>query len=73
MFGGLHCNEKLVKNDVWLIKTGLDPFSVTRVSTINEGPSPRVGHSALLVGNAFIGKDILRITLYAFRSLTLTI
>ncbi|RPA81853.1 galactose oxidase [Ascobolus immersus RN42] len=37
-----------------MIKTIPDQLSASRISTVNEGPSARVGHSALLVGNAFI-------------------
>jgi hypothetical protein len=51
IFGGLV--KELAKADLWIIRTS--DLQATQVQTTGEFPSPRVGHAALLVGNAFIG------------------
>lgn len=50
--GGL-INSATVKGDLWLIEAGAN-MSCYPLATTAEGPGPRVGHSSLLVGNAFI-------------------
>lgn len=52
MMGGL-INSSTVKGDLWLIEAGAN-MSCYPLATTAEGPGPRVGHSSLLVGNAFI-------------------
>lgn len=44
----------MVKGDLWTVEAGSGPYSCNPVATASEGPGPRVGHRALLVGNAFI-------------------
>ena len=53
MMGGL-ISGSVVKGDLWTIETASSAITCTPVSTMAEGPGPRVGHAALLVGNAFI-------------------
>lgn len=71
MMGGL-INSSTVKGDLWIIEAG-GSMSCYPLATTAEGPGPRVGHSSLLVGNAFIvyggdtkidESDILDETLY---------
>jgi hypothetical protein len=50
--GGL-INSSTVKGDLWLIEAGAN-MACYPLATTAEGPGPRVGHSSLLVGNAFI-------------------
>lgn len=50
--GGL-INSSTVKGDLWMIEAGGN-MACYPLSTTAEGPGPRVGHSSLLVGNAFI-------------------
>ena len=51
--GGL-VNGSMVKGDLWMIEAGGASLACYSVGTTFEGPGPRVGHSSLLVGNAFI-------------------
>lgn len=63
VFGGLVKEKR--KNDLYVIDSGLCPLvegalisgSMTAyvISATGEGPSPRLGHASILVGNAFIG------------------
>ncbi len=56
IFGGLV--KESAKNDLWMIESkGLVAISV---NTFGESPSARVGHAALLIGNAFIGETSSR-------------
>lgn len=50
--GGL-INSSTVKGDLWIIEAGGN-LACYPLATLAEAPGPRVGHSALLVGNAFI-------------------
>ena len=43
-----------VKGDLWLTDMGNGSLGCYPISTTGDGPGPRVGHSSLLVGNAFI-------------------
>ncbi|KAI1335334.1 hypothetical protein F5Y15DRAFT_428353 [Xylariaceae sp. FL0016] len=52
VMGGL-INSSTVKGDLWMIEAGGN-MSCYPLATTSEGPGPRVGHAALLVGNAFI-------------------
>lgn len=69
--GGL-INGATVKGDLWMIEAGGN-MACYPLPTTAEGPGPRVGHSSLLVGNAFIvfggdtkieESDVLDETLY---------
>ena len=51
--GGL-VNGQTVKGDLWMVEAGSSTLNCYSVRTEAEGPGPRVGHSSLLVGNAFI-------------------
>jgi hypothetical protein len=71
MMGGL-INSSTVKGDLWMIEAGGN-MACYPLATTAEGPGPRVGHSSLLVGNAFIvyggdtkidESDVLDETLY---------
>ena len=53
MMGGL-INGSMVKGDLWTIEATSSIVTCNPVPTMAEGPGPRVGHAALLVGNAFI-------------------
>lgn len=53
LMGGL-VNAETVKGDLWMVEAGSATLSCYPISTISEGPGRRVGHSSLLVGNAFI-------------------
>lgn len=53
LMGGL-INGSTVKGDLWMLETGNPSLPCYPVATTSEGPGPRVGHSSLLVGNAFI-------------------
>ncbi len=50
--GGL-VNSQTVKGDLWMIEAA-GTMACYPLATTAEGPGPRVGHSSLLVGNAFI-------------------
>ncbi|BFZ58696.1 Negative regulator of mitotic exit [Savitreella phatthalungensis] len=50
LFGGLV--RELAKNDLWQIDAATARVSL--IPTTGHIPSPRVGHAALLIGNAFI-------------------
>jgi hypothetical protein len=62
VFGGLVKEKR--KNDLFVIDSGM-PFSgielmegsmtAYNISATGDGPSPRLGHASILVGNAFIG------------------
>lgn len=52
LMGGL-INSSTVKGDLWMIEAGGN-MACYPLATTAEGPGPRVGHSSLLVGNAFI-------------------
>lgn len=71
IMGGL-INGATVKGDLWMIEAGGN-MACYPLATTSEGPGPRVGHSSLLVGNAFIvfggdtkieESDVLDETLY---------
>lgn len=71
IMGGL-INGATVKGDLWMIEAG-GSMACYPLPTTSEGPGPRVGHSSLLVGNAFIvfggdtkieESDVLDETLY---------
>jgi hypothetical protein len=51
--GGL-VNSQTVKGDLWMIDLTNGQMQCYPIQTQGEGPGPRVGHSSLLVGNAFI-------------------
>ncbi|KAE8146323.1 hypothetical protein BDV25DRAFT_162693, partial [Aspergillus avenaceus] len=53
MMGGL-IDGSTVKGDLWMIESSGGNLSCFPIATVSEGPGPRVGHSSLLVGNAFI-------------------
>lgn len=53
MMGGL-VNSQTVKGDLWMIELATGQMACYPVTPASEGPCPRVGHSSLLVGNAFI-------------------
>ncbi|CRG85770.1 Tip elongation aberrant protein 1 [Talaromyces islandicus] len=72
MMGGL-VEGATVKGDLWMVESSGGNLSCFPISTVSEGPGPRVGHSSLLVGNAFIvfggdtkvnENDVLDDTLY---------
>ncbi|KAI1749290.1 hypothetical protein F4782DRAFT_311224 [Xylaria castorea] len=52
IMGGL-INSSTVKGDLWIIEAGGN-LTCYPLATTGEAPGPRVGHAALLVGNAFI-------------------
>lgn len=65
-------NGSSVKGDLWMVEATGNMACYPLTSTA-EGPSPRVGHASLLVGNAFIvyggdtkmdDSDVLDETLY---------
>lgn len=75
--GGL-INGATVKGDLWMIEAGGN-MTCYPLPTTAEGPGPRVGHSSLLVGNAFIvfggdtkieESDMLDETLYLLNTCT---
>ncbi|EFX02401.1 cell polarity protein [Grosmannia clavigera kw1407] len=77
VMGGL-TNSQTVKGDLWMIEAGGN-MSCYQLATTSEGPSPRVGHASLLVGNAFIvyggdtkidESDVLDETLYLLNTST---
>lgn len=53
LMGGL-VESQTVKGDLWMVEVGNGSMACYPVNTTSEGPGPRVGHSSLLVGNAFI-------------------
>lgn len=70
--GGL-INGENVKGDLWMVEAATANLQCYPITTVAEGPGPRVGHASLLVGNAFIvfggdtkqeDTDILDDTLY---------
>jgi hypothetical protein len=70
--GGL-IRTQTVRGDLWIIEAGGGTLACYPLPTTPEGPGPRVGHSSLLVGNAFIvyggdanmdGRDALDNNLY---------
>ncbi|KAH6973558.1 hypothetical protein BKA56DRAFT_491586 [Ilyonectria sp. MPI-CAGE-AT-0026] len=77
LMGGL-INSSTVKGDLWMIEAGGN-MACYPLATTAEGPGPRVGHSSLLVGNAFIvyggdtkidEADVLDETLYLLNTST---
>ncbi|KAK3987427.1 putative Tip elongation aberrant protein 1 [Cladorrhinum sp. PSN332] len=77
VMGGL-INSSTVKGDLWMIEAGGN-MACYPLATTAEGPGPRVGHSSLLVGNAFIvfggdtkieETDVLDETLYLLNTST---
>ncbi|KAF3350234.1 hypothetical protein VD0002_g6087 [Verticillium dahliae] len=77
LMGGL-INSSTVKGDLWMIEAG-QTMACYPLATTAEGPGPRVGHSSLLVGNAFIvyggdtkveETDVLDETLYLLNTST---
>ncbi|KAI1292385.1 hypothetical protein F5Y03DRAFT_400479 [Xylaria venustula] len=77
IMGGL-INSSTVKGDLWIIEAGGN-LSCYPLATAAEAPGPRVGHSSLLVGNAFIvyggdtkidENDVLDETLYLLNTST---
>ncbi|KAI0125198.1 hypothetical protein BJ170DRAFT_585366 [Xylariales sp. AK1849] len=77
VMGGL-INSSIVKGDLWLIEAG-GSMGCYMLGTTGDGPSPRVGHASLLVGNAFIvyggdtkidETDVLDETLYLLNTST---
>lgn len=80
VMGGL-VNSSTVKGDLWIIEAGAG-MACYALATLAEGPSPRVGHSSLLVGNAFIvyggdtkidENDVLDETLYLLNTCKLPV
>ncbi|KAH8692944.1 putative cell polarity protein [Talaromyces proteolyticus] len=72
MMGGL-VEGSTVKGDLWMVESSGGNLSCFPITTVSDGPGPRVGHASLLVGNAFIvfggdtkvnEMDILDDTLY---------
>jgi hypothetical protein len=53
LMGGL-VDSQTVKGDLWMVEVANGSMACYPVITTSEGPGPRVGHSSLLVGNAFI-------------------
>ncbi|KAF2007519.1 hypothetical protein P154DRAFT_120301 [Amniculicola lignicola CBS 123094] len=53
IMGGL-VGGATVKGDLWVTEVGNGSMACYPISTTGDGPGPRVGHSSLLVGNAFI-------------------
>lgn len=53
IMGGLVAGAT-VKGDLWVAEMGNGTMACYPISTTGDGPGPRVGHSSLLVGNAFI-------------------
>lgn len=81
IMGGL-IHGSTVKGDLWMIESAPNNLSCYPVATTSEGPGPRVGHAALLVGNAFIvfggdtktdETDMLDDTLYLLNTCMLTL
>ncbi|KAI1278931.1 hypothetical protein F5Y07DRAFT_58139 [Xylaria sp. FL0933] len=77
IMGGL-INSSTVKGDLWIIEAGGN-LACYPLATAAEAPGPRVGHSSLLVGNAFIvyggdtkidENDVLDETLYLLNTST---
>ncbi|KAI1181133.1 hypothetical protein F4777DRAFT_573205 [Nemania sp. FL0916] len=77
IMGGL-INSSTVKGDLWIIEAGAN-LACYPLATGAEAPGPRVGHSSLLVGNAFIvyggdtkidETDVLDETLYLLNTST---
>ncbi|CAM1502107.1 Fc.00g040910.m01.CDS01 [Cosmosporella sp. VM-42] len=77
LMGGL-ISGSTVKGDLWMIEAGGN-MACYPLATTAEGPGPRVGHSSLLVGNAFIvyggdtkidELDVLDETLYLLNTST---
>ncbi|POS87515.1 hypothetical protein EPUL_002322 [Erysiphe pulchra] len=77
LMGGL-VNGSSVKGDLWMVEA-VGNMACYPLTTTAEGPSPRVGHASLLVGNAFIvyggdtkmdDSDVLDETLYLLNTST---
>lgn len=51
--GGL-VDTTTIKGDLWIVDSTGGAMTCSPVVAVTEGPSPRVGHASLLVGNAFI-------------------
>ncbi|KAI0192780.1 hypothetical protein F4808DRAFT_364150 [Astrocystis sublimbata] len=77
IMGGL-INSSTVKGDLWIVEAAGN-LSCYPLATTGEAPGPRVGHAALLVGNAFIvyggdtkidETDVLDETLYLLNTST---
>jgi hypothetical protein len=51
--GGL-IDRTIATADLWMVKSRAGNLSCYPIAAVSESPSPRVGHAALLVGNAFI-------------------
>ncbi|KAG9242891.1 hypothetical protein BJ878DRAFT_145364 [Calycina marina] len=77
LMGGL-INSSMVKGDLWMVEAGGN-MACYPLATTAEGPGPRVGHTSLLVGNAFIvyggdtkmdDSDVLDETLYLLNTST---
>lgn len=80
LMGGL-INSSTVKGDLWMVEAGGN-MACYPLATTAEGPGPRVGHAALLVGNAFIvyggdtkmeDSDVLDETLYLLNTCMLDV
>ena len=53
VFGGRAAKGKYLK-DMWLLDMSRSTFAWTRISSATAPPSPRFGHSAVLVGNHIV-------------------
>src|ERR1700722_7913390 len=53
LMGGL-IDRTMATADLWIVESRAGNLSCYPIATVSEGPSPRVGHAASLVGNAFI-------------------
>ncbi|PGH05056.1 hypothetical protein GX51_03154 [Blastomyces parvus] len=53
LMGGL-VESSTAKGDLWMVENNGGNLSCFPINPVTEGPGPRVGHSSLLVGNAFI-------------------
>lgn len=65
MFGGLSNHDQTVKSDIWAFELQENGrMKASPVKYRNQGPSARVGHASLLVGNAFIGEYFGKLSCY---------
>ncbi|KAI9760330.1 MAG: hypothetical protein M4579_001734 [Chaenotheca gracillima] len=78
LMGGL-INGATVKGDLWMTEADVTSLACYPIASKSEGPGPRVGHAALIVGNAFIcfggdtkmdDRDVLDDTLYLLNTST---
>ncbi|KAI9769361.1 MAG: hypothetical protein M1840_004062 [Geoglossum simile] len=78
LMGGL-IKSQTVRGDLWIVEAGGGTLACYPLNTAPEGPGPRVGHSSLLVGNAFIvyggdttmdDRDVLDNNLYLLNTST---